>query len=235
MNWGNDCYEGDAEYWNKIVNFDTNILVDGENLLVLVGRDSLYQGGDNTTWLDCELDLRVQTWKDNQLILGDDVKFRIDFFNNESYNLSNVNISIKIDNLTFKNQTINIEKNSSYEWLVDWTPTRLGYHNVSAKVFNTSIEKMIHVGYYAYSLNFTDTNISTNIGESIEVRVEVAAEGGGGLLGQRVAGPSLFLALCAWSVLDALVSPIGLRPGSAPRVRVQLWHSWRNCQRTRCK
>ena len=75
-------------------------------------------------------------------------------------NLSNVNISIKIDNLTFKNQTINIEKNSSYEWLVDWTPTRLGYHNVSAKVFNTSIEKMIHVGYYAYSLNFTDTNIA---------------------------------------------------------------------------
>jgi len=177
LSWGNNCYEGDAEYWNRAVNFDTNILLEGENVLVLVGRDSLYQGGDNTTWLDCELNLRVQTWKDDQLILGDEVKFKIDFFNNESYNLSNVNVSIEIDNLTFKNQTINIEKNSSYEWLVDWTPTRLGYHNVSAKVFNTSIQKIIHVGYYAYSLNFTNTNISTNIGESIEFKFEITNKG----------------------------------------------------------
>ena len=177
LSWGNDCYEGDAEYWNKVVNVDTSLLLEGENVLVLVGRDSLYQGGDNTTWLDCELDLREQTWKDNQLILGDDVKFKIDFFNNENYNLSNVNVSVEIENLTFKNQTINIQKNSSYEWLVDWTPNRLGYHNVSVKVFNTSMEKMIHVGYYAYSLNFTNTNISTDIGENIEFKFEITNEG----------------------------------------------------------
>tara|TARA_B100001029_G_scaffold93618_1_gene76824 strand:+ start:4380 stop:8030 length:3651 start_codon:yes stop_codon:yes gene_type:complete len=171
------CYEGNAEYWNKDINIDTNVFVNGNNTLVLVGRDSLWQGGDNTTWLDGELDLRVQTWNNNQLILGDDVKFKIDFFNNESYNLSNVNVSVEIENVTFKNQTINIQKNSSYEWLIDWTPNRLGYHNVSAKVFNTSMEKIIHVGYYAYSLNFTDTNISADIGESIEFKFEITNEG----------------------------------------------------------
>ena len=36
---------------------------------------------------------------------------------------------MEIDNLNYVNQTISIESNQAYEWIVEWTPTRLGIMN----------------------------------------------------------------------------------------------------------
>ena len=46
---------------------------------------------------------------------------RIDYFNDGENNETNVTISLDIDGLFFSNKTIDIEKNQTYEWLIDWT------------------------------------------------------------------------------------------------------------------
>ena len=126
LNYSGYCYEGDAEYWNKDIDIDTNVFINGNNTLVLVGRDSLWQGGDNTTWLDGELDIRVQTWKDVPIILGDDLIIKVDFFNGDSENKTEVNVTLQFEDSETAYETIDIVNNETYEWKVPWTPSRLG-------------------------------------------------------------------------------------------------------------
>jgi ABC-type amino acid transport system permease subunit len=69
-----NCTQASATYWNKNIKIDTNWLIEkcpigvnpqdsnntcGSNVLVLVGQDSLYDGNDNTNWLDGEIHLDI--------------------------------------------------------------------------------------------------------------------------------------------------------------------------------
>ena len=166
LDYSGYCYEGDAEYWNKEIDFNANLFVDGNNTIVLVGRDSLWQGGDNTTWLDAELDIRVQTWKDTPVVLGDELVIRVDFFNEGENDRTNLNVTLEFEDREDAYQTIDIGSNQTYEWKVDWTPSRLGTHNITAKILNNSMTKTIHVGYYAYSIDFANHYETANMDET---------------------------------------------------------------------
>lgn len=177
LSYSGGCYEGNAEYWNKVVEIEVSLLIEGENTIVLVGRDSLWQGGDNTTWLDCELDLRVQAWSESQVILGDDVMFKVDFRNDGDSNLTELNVSLKVNNDILKEEEIDIPRNSSYEWLVEWKPQTLGYYNITATILNESITKVVHVGFYAYSLEFVNTHKESNVNDKSQFEFLVINEG----------------------------------------------------------
>ena len=117
LSYSGGCYEGEAEYWNKDISINVNILTEGNNTLVLVGRDSLWNGGDNTTWLDCELDLKVQSWKENLIVLGDDLVLGIDFFNNEESNVTNLDVTLIIEKRYSRINLRNLVK-FLFRWLV---------------------------------------------------------------------------------------------------------------------
>ena len=51
------CYQDDSEYWNRNHQVESETFVEGKNSLVIIGRDSLYQGGDNTSWIDFEFNI----------------------------------------------------------------------------------------------------------------------------------------------------------------------------------
>ena len=91
--------------------------------------------------------------------------------------MTNVNVSIEIDGEIFTNEIIDIQSNKTYEWIVDWTPTRLGEINVTAKVFNETLTKRIHVGYYAYSLNFITKQKSAEVDNVIQYQFNITNEG----------------------------------------------------------
>ena len=177
LNYSGYCYEGDAEYWNKDIDIDTNVFIDGNNTLVLVGRDSLWQGGDNTTWLDGELDIRVQTWKDVPIILGDELIIKVDFFNGDVENKTELNVTLEFEDTETAYETIDIEKNGTYEWNVAWTPSRLGTHNLTATILDQSLTKTIHVGYYAYSINFSSSYETSELDEITQFQFTVKNEG----------------------------------------------------------
>ena len=177
LSYSGGCYEGEAEYWNKDISININHFTEGNNTLVLVGRDSLWGGGDNTTWLDCELDLKVQSWKEKTIVLGDDLVLGIDFFNNEESNVTNLNVTLEIEGAEFANQTIEIENNKTFEWRVEWTPERLGEFNVTAKVLNESLTRFIHVGYYAYNFSVDDDYNVGNTSELLTYNITISNEG----------------------------------------------------------
>ena len=177
LNYSGYCYEGDAEYWNKDIDIDTNFFINGNNTLVLVGRDSLWQGGDNTTWLDGELDIRVQTWKDVPIILGDDLIIKVDFFNGDNENKTEVNVTLQFEDSETAYETIDIVNNETYEWKVPWTPSRLGTHNLTATILDQSLTKTIHVGYYAYSINFSSSYETSELDETTQFHFTVRNEG----------------------------------------------------------
>jgi len=177
LSYSGGCYEGEAEYWNKEISININHFTEGNNTLVLVGRDSLWGGGDNTTWLDCELDLKLQTWKENPIVLGDDLMLRIDFFNNEENNVTNLDVILEIEEMEFANQTIEIGTNKTFEWKLDWTPDRLGEFNVTAKVLNESLTRFIHVGYYAYNFSVEDDYNVGNTSELLTYNITISNEG----------------------------------------------------------
>ena len=188
-NYHDDCYENDPEYWktngDNFLTYDGSSesgpnpdwLIDGENLLAILVYDHCCYQGDPNQWIDAELVINVQSWKDKPIVLGDDLVLGIDFFNNEEENVTNINVSLEIDGELFSNDTIDIQNNETYEWLVDWTPTRLGNINLTAKVLNKTLTRSIHIGYYAYSLNFLTTQKATETNKTIEYRFNITNEG----------------------------------------------------------
>ena len=177
LDYSGYCYEGDAEYWNKEISIDVDLLIEGNNTLVLVGRDSLWQGGDNTTWRDCELDLKVQSWNEKPIVLGDDLVLRIDFYNNGESNVTDLDVVLEIEETGFANQTIDIETNKTFEWKVEWTPNRLGEFNITAKVLNESLTRFIHVGYYAYNFSVDTDYLVGNTSELLTYNITISNEG----------------------------------------------------------
>ncbi len=169
------CYEDDPDYWNNILTYDgsqssgpnPDWLVEGENVLAILAIDITW-GGDTEQWLDFELAINVPSWKDVPVVLGDDLALRVEYRNHGENNASNLNVSIEIDNLNYVNQTISIESNQTYEWIVEWTPTKLGIINVTAYVGDQSLTRTIHIGFYAYSLDFNDRHKTTGINENIQ-------------------------------------------------------------------
>ena len=178
------CYEGDAEYWNNVLTYDgsqysgpnPDWLIEGENVLVILGIDITW-GGDTEQWLDAELAINVPSWKDTPIVLGDELVLRIDYFNYGENNETNISISLDIDEEFFSNKTIDILNNQTYEWLIDWTPERIGDINVTAKVLNTTFTRTIHIGYYAYSLNFSTEHRTSNVDDTIEFEFNITNNG----------------------------------------------------------
>ena len=188
-NYHDDCYENNPEYWktngDNFLTYDGSSesgpnpdwLIDGENLLAILVYDHCCYQGDPNQWIDAELVINVQSWKDKPIVLGDDLALGIDFFNNEEHNITNISVSLEIDGELFANGTIDIQKNETYEWLIEWTPTRLGDINLTAKVFGNTLTRSVHIGYYAYSLDFLTTQQSTEIDKTIEYRFNITNEG----------------------------------------------------------
>ena len=178
------CYEGDPEYWNNRLTYDGGYqsgpnpdwLINGENVLVILGIDITW-GGDTEQWLDVELLVNVQSWKDPPIVLGDELVLRIDYFNSGDTNETEINITLEIEETLYSNKTINIERNQTYEWQVYWKPESLGNFNITAKVGDKSLTKTIHVGYYAYSLNFSNKYKSSNVEESTHFEFTLKNEG----------------------------------------------------------
>ena len=52
--------------------------------------------------------INVQSWKENPIVLGDDLVLGIDFFNNEESNVTDLNVILEIEGTEFANQTIEI-------------------------------------------------------------------------------------------------------------------------------
>ena len=217
LSYSGGCYEGEAEYWNKDISININFFTEGNNTLVLVGRDSLWGGGDNTTWLDCELDLKVQSWKENPIVLGDDLVLGIDFFNNEESNVTNLNVTLEIEGTEFSNQTIEIENNKTFEWRVEWTPDRLGEFNVTAKVLNESLTRFIHIGYYAYNFSVDDNYNVGNTSELLTYNITISNEGD---VNDNYTF-QLFGAFNEWDV-EFVPNVINLAPGETGTVKLEI-------------
>ena len=217
LGWGGSCYEGDAEYWNKEINIDVDLFIEGGNTLVLVGRDSLYNGGDNTTWLDCELDLKVQSWNEKPIVLGDDLVLGINFFNNEESNMTDLNVTLEIEGTEFANQTIEIETNKTFEWTVEWTPDRLGEFNVTAKVLNESLTRIIHVGHYAYNFSVDNDYLIGNTSELLTYNITISNEGDV----EDNYTFQIFGTFNEWDV-DFVPNVINLAPGETATVKLEI-------------
>ena len=188
-NYHDDCYERNPEYWktngDNFLTYDGSSesgpnpdwLVEGENLLAILVYDHCCYQGDPHQWIDAELVINVQSWKDTPIVLGDSLALGVDFFNNNGENSTNINVSIEIDGELFANETIDIHNNQTHEWIVKWTPTRLGEINVTAKVFNKTLTKTVHIGYYAYSLNFITKEKSAEVDNTIQYQFNITNEG----------------------------------------------------------
>ena len=221
--WG--CGESDAEYWNNELTYDGSSesgpnpdwLVEGENVLAILGIDSTWGGGDGEQWLDVELVVNVQAWTENPIVLGDELMLRIDFFNNEENNATNLDITLEIDELIFANQTIEIENNKTFEWKVDWTPDRLGEFNVTAKVLNESLTRFIHVGYYAYNFSVDDDYNVGNTSEILTYNITISNEGD---MDDNYTF-QIFGTDSAWDV-DFVPSIINLAPGETGAVILEI-------------
>jgi len=183
--WG--CSESDAEYWNHELTYDGSSesgpnpdwLVEGENILAILGRDtsSTWGSGDDEQWLDVELVVNVQAWKENPIVLGDDLVLGINFFNNEESNMTDLNVTLEIEGAEFTNQTIEIETNMTFEWTIEWTPDRLGEFNLTAKFLNESLTRTIHVGHYAYNFSVAEDYLVGNTSELLTYNITISNEG----------------------------------------------------------
>ena len=178
------CYEGDAAYWDNVLTYDGSSesgpnpdwLVNGDNVLAILAIDITY-GQDTDQWIDVELVVNIQAWKENPIVLGDDLVLGIDFFNNEESNVNDLNVTLEIEGTEFANQTIEIEANKTYQWTIEWTPDRLGEFNVTAKVLNESLTRFIHVGYYAYNFSVDDDYLVGNTSELLTYNITISNEG----------------------------------------------------------
>ena len=181
--WG--CGESDADYWNNELTYDGSSesgpnpdwLIEGENVLAILGIDSTWGGGDGEQWLDVELVVNVQAWREKPIVLGDDLVLRIDFFNSEENNVTDLNVTLEIEDVAFTNQTIDIETNKTFEWKVEWTPDRLGEFNITAKVLNQSLTRFIHVGHYAYNFSVDIDYLVGNTSERLTYNITISNEG----------------------------------------------------------
>ena len=188
-NYHDDCYENDPEYWktngDNFLTYDGSSesgpnpdwLVDGENLLAILAYDHCCYQESPAQWIDVELVINVQSWKENPIVLGDDLVLGIDFFNNEESNVTDLNVTLEIEGMEFASQTIEIETNKTFEWIVEWTPDKLGEINVTAKVLNESLTRFIHVGYYAYNFSVDDDYLVGNTSELLTYNITISNEG----------------------------------------------------------
>ncbi len=221
--WG--CGESDAEYWNNELTYDGSSesgpnpdwLVEGENVLAILGIDSTWGGGDGEQWLDVELVVNVQAWKENPIVLGDNLVFGIDFFNNEETNVTDLNVTLEIEGVQFANQTIEIENNKTFEWRVEWTPDRLGEFNVTAKILNESLTRFIHVGYYAYNFSVADDYLVGNTSELLTYNITISNEGD---VDDNYTF-QLFGAFNDWDV-EFVPNVINLAPGETGTVKLEI-------------
>jgi len=230
-NYHDDCFERNPEYWNEdednFLTYDgsdesgpnPDWLVDGENLLAILAYDYCCWQGDNDQWIDVELVVNVKSWKENPIVLGDDLVLGIDFFNHEESNVTDLNVTLEIEGMEFASQTIEIETNKTFEWIVEWTPDKLGEINVTAKVLNESLTRFIYVGYYAYNFSVDDDYLVGNTSELLTYNITISNEGDVGdnytfqLFGVPVAYD--------WDV-EFVPNIINLAPGETGTVKLEI-------------
>ena len=171
------CYQDDSEYWNRNHQVESETFVEGKNSLVIIGRDSLYQGGDNTSWIDFEFNIIVQSWEDSTIILGDNIFFKIEMRNYGNESVDSVNVQILIDNESYISSSFDFSVNETKEWIFSWKPSKLGGYNITANAQNSSKSKYVHVGFYAYSFNYSTTHQGANLGETKRYEFTLKNEG----------------------------------------------------------
>jgi hypothetical protein len=159
----------------------------------------------------------VQSWKEDPIVLGDDLVLGIDFFNNEESNVTSLNVTLRIEGAGFANQTIEIETNKTFEWTVEWTPDRLGEFNVTAEVLNESLTRIIHVGHYAYNFSVADDYLVGNASELLTYNITISNEGD---VDDNYTF-QLFGAFNDWDV-EFVPNVINLAPGETGTVRLEI-------------
>ncbi|MDP6846456.1 MAG: CARDB domain-containing protein [Candidatus Poseidoniia archaeon] len=192
----NNCYQGDAAYWNNELTYDggsqsgpnQDWLVEGDNVLAILGRDSTW-GGDPDQWLDVELVVNVQSWREKPIILGDDLWLRVITSNVGNETAENFSVTLEIEGEELGNTTITeLAPNATAESVFYWTPEALGDFNLMAFADagqdvgesdenNNTLNRTIHIGFYAYNLTVESNHVVGNVTEIFRYNLTVTNEG----------------------------------------------------------
>ncbi|MDP7590916.1 MAG: CARDB domain-containing protein, partial [Candidatus Poseidoniia archaeon] len=97
------------QYWNGDGNEDIapGMFEAGENVLAIYARDYVYgSGGQNRQWLDTELTVNLETWSEQPIVLGDDLRLRVTTSNLGNETAGSFNVTLDIDGEELGNVTI---------------------------------------------------------------------------------------------------------------------------------
>ncbi|MEC7930136.1 MAG: CARDB domain-containing protein [Candidatus Thermoplasmatota archaeon] len=192
----NNCYQGDTAYWNNELTYNggsqsgpnQDWLVEGDNVLAILGRDSTW-GGDPNQWLDVEFVVNVQSWREKPIILGDDVWLRVITSNVGNETAENFNVTLAVEGEELGNATITeLAPNATAESVFYWTPEALGDFNLVAFADagqdvgesdedNNTLNRTIHIGFYAYNIAVESNHVVGNATEIFRYNLTVTNEG----------------------------------------------------------
>jgi len=192
----NGCYEGDAEYWDNVLTYDGSSesgpnpdwLLEGTNVLAILGIDITY-GGDTDQWIDVELVVNVQSWREKPIILGDDLWFRVITSNLGTETAENFNVTLDIEGDELGNATVSeLAPDATAVNIFYWTPEALGDYSLTATTDadadvvesnedNNALERVIHIGFYAYNLTVMESHVTGNVSENISFQLNLTNEG----------------------------------------------------------
>lgn len=192
----NNCYQGDTAYWNNELTYDggsqsgpnQDWLVEGDNVLAILGRDSTW-GGDPDQWLDVELVVNVQSWREKPIILGDDLWLRVITSNVGNETAESFSVTLEIEGEELGNTTITeLAPNATAESVFYWTPEALGDFSLRAMADagqdvvesdedNNTLNRTIHIGFYAYNLTVESSHVVGNITDIFRYNLTVTNEG----------------------------------------------------------
>ena len=193
----NNCYEGDAAYWNNELTYNggsqsgpnPDWLVEGDNVLAILGRDNTGWNPDGEQWLDVELVVNVQAWRESPIVLGDDLWLRVITSNVGNENASSFNITLAVEGTELGNVTITeLAPNATAVNIFYWTPEALGDFTLTATADadadvsesnedNNTLERTLHVGYYAWNASLDRVAASANMSETVVFALNVTNTG----------------------------------------------------------
>ena len=191
-----NCYEGDAAYWDNILTYDGSSqsgpnpdwLVGGTNVLAILGYDITW-GGDTDQWLDVELVVNVQSWREKPIILGDELWLRVITSNLGTETAENFNVTLDIEGDELGNVSVSeLAPDATSVDIFYWTPEALGDYNLTVTADsdsevsesnedNNTLERVIHIGFYAYNLTVMESHVTGNVSEIIRFELNLTNEG----------------------------------------------------------
>ena len=180
------------QYWNGDGNEDIapGMFEAGENVLAIYARDYVYgSGGQNRQWLDTELTVNLETWSEQPIVLGDDLRLRVTTSNLGNETAGSFNVTLDIDGEELGNVTISeLAPNATAVNSFYWTPKALGDFTLTATADadanvsesnedNNTLERTLHVGFYAYNLTVESNHVVGNATEIFRYNLTVTNEG----------------------------------------------------------